>query len=151
MLLSIKVECSAHEMPQSNSGQLSRSSDQSWKLRLQREIPSPGDRGVTPFWCDTCFESPDLRQQGLPSCNFNGHSDNEAEHGQATIPGLSVNPGLHSEGLFHCALGFRLLFRHVVYVTSCHFATLLALGRSKCHIGASRAARTFASPEVTSV
>ena len=118
MLLSIKVEYSAYEMPQFKSGQLSRSSDQSWKLRLQREIPSPGDRGVTPFWCDTCFESPDLRQQGLSSGNFNGHSDNEAEHGQATIPGFTVDPGVHAEGLFHGAFGCGLLIGHGVYVTS---------------------------------
>ena len=62
--------------------------------------------------------SPDFWQQGLSSCNLDCNGSDEAEHGQAAIPGLAINPGVHSEGLFHCALGLRLLLGHGVYVTS---------------------------------
>ena len=70
----------------------------------------------------------------MASGNLDGDGSDEAEHGQAAVPGFAVDPGVHSEGFLHRALRRGLLIGHGVYVTSLIFATLFARLCGKWHI-----------------
>ena len=89
-----------------------------------------------------CRRSPDFREQRLSCCDFECNCHDEAEHCQSAIPGFPINPGLHTEGLFHCTFAFSLLVGHGVYVTSFIFANLFVWGCYKKHMGMIRMAAT---------